>query len=45
MEKLIEEISFEADRRRGETIVIDRAYVNARLAGIAKDPDLSRYIL
>ncbi|MDD5263613.1 MAG: ATP-dependent protease ATPase subunit HslU [Candidatus Bipolaricaulis sp.] len=45
MEKLIEEISFEADRRRGETIVIDRAYVSARLAGIAKDPDLSRYIL
>ncbi len=45
MEKLMEEISFEADRRRGETIVIDRGYVTARLAGIAKDPDLSRYIL
>ncbi|MDD4904253.1 MAG: ATP-dependent protease ATPase subunit HslU [Candidatus Bipolaricaulis sp.] len=45
MEKLMEEISFEADRRRGETMVIDRAYVTARLAGIAKDPDLSRYIL
>jgi ATP-dependent HslUV protease ATP-binding subunit HslU len=45
MEKLIEEISFDADRRKGETIVIDQAYVKGRLAGIATDPNLSRYIL
>ncbi|MEW5825297.1 MAG: ATP-dependent protease ATPase subunit HslU [Candidatus Bipolaricaulota bacterium] len=45
MEKLMEEISFDADRRGGETIVIDEAYVAERLAGIAADPNLSRYIL
>jgi ATP-dependent HslUV protease ATP-binding subunit HslU len=45
MEKLMEEISFDADRKRGETVLIDKAYVDARLAGIATDPDLARYIL
>jgi ATP-dependent HslUV protease ATP-binding subunit HslU len=45
MERLVEEISFDADTRRGDTITIDEAYVNERLAGIVEDPDLSRYIL
>ncbi|MCX6099188.1 MAG: ATP-dependent protease ATPase subunit HslU [Candidatus Bipolaricaulota bacterium] len=45
MEKLMEEISFDADRKRGETVRIDKAYVDGRLAGIATDPNLSRYIL
>ena len=45
MEKLMEEISFDADGRRGETIVIDKAYVEERLSGIVEDRDLSRYIL
>jgi len=45
MEKLMEDISFEADGRRGETLVIDKAYVEERLADIVEDPDLSRYIL
>ena len=45
MEKLMEEISFDADKRRGETMHIDKAYVDARLADIATDPNLSRYIL
>ena len=45
MEKLMEEISFDADQRGGETIVIDQALVDERLAGIVQDPDLSRYIL
>jgi len=45
MEKLMEDISFEADARRGETIGIDRAYVEERLADIVEDRDLSRYIL
>ncbi len=45
MEKLMEDISFDADRRRGETVVIDAAYVHERLSGIVEDPDLSRYIL
>jgi ATP-dependent HslUV protease ATP-binding subunit HslU len=45
MEKLIEDISFDADSRRGETIVIDKAYVEDRLSDIVEDRDLSRYIL
>jgi len=45
MERLMEEISFDADVRSGETIRIDGAYVNERLADIVEDPDLSRYIL
>lgn len=45
MEKLIEEISFEADSLRGKRIVIDRDTVINRLAEIVEDPDLSRYIL
>lgn len=45
MEKLMEEISFAADERRGEKIKIDRIYVKKCLAGIVEDPDLSRYIL
>ncbi len=45
MEKLMEDISFDADGRRGETIVIDKAYVEERLSDIVEDRDLSRYIL
>jgi len=45
MEKLLEEISFEAEDRKGETVTVDQAYVRERLAMLAKDSDLSRYIL
>ncbi|MHC5110680.1 MAG: ATP-dependent protease ATPase subunit HslU [Planctomycetota bacterium] len=45
MEKLMERISFDAPEMRGETVVIDKAYVNERLAGICEDTDLSRFIL
>jgi ATP-dependent HslUV protease ATP-binding subunit HslU len=45
MGKLMEDISFDADSRRGETIVIDKAYVEERLSDIVEDRDLSRYIL
>ena len=45
MEKLVEDISFAADSRRGETLVIDKVYVEERLSDIVQDPDLSRYIL
>jgi ATP-dependent HslUV protease ATP-binding subunit HslU len=45
MEKLLEEISFDAGRRTGEAISIDTAYVNARLAELAINEDLSRYVL
>ncbi len=45
MEKLLEEISFEAEDRSGETLSVDAAFVDRQLAGIARDTDLSRYVL
>ncbi|MCK0129303.1 ATP-dependent protease ATPase subunit HslU [Erythrobacter sp. F6033] len=45
MEKLLEEISFEAEDHVGETITIDAAYVRERLEGLAGNTDLSKYIL
>ncbi len=45
MEKLIEEISFEAEEHEGETVTIDAAYVRERLDGLAGNTDLSKYIL
>ena len=45
MEKLLEDVSFEAEDRVGETVLIDADYVRLRLAGLAKDSDLSKYIL
>ena len=45
MEKLMEDISFHAPDRKGETILIDEKYVNERLADISEDTNLSRYIL
>ncbi|MEP5742411.1 MAG: ATP-dependent protease ATPase subunit HslU, partial [Marinomonas sp.] len=45
MEKLLEEISFEAEEHSGETITIDAAYVKERLSDLAGNSDLSKYIL
>ena len=45
MERLLEEISFEAEDHAGETIMIDAAYVRERLETLAGDTDLSKYIL
>ena len=45
MERLLDDVSFNATRHTGETIPIDAAYVDARLAGIAGDENLSQYIL
>ncbi|MFN7086906.1 MAG: ATP-dependent protease ATPase subunit HslU [Burkholderiales bacterium] len=45
MEKLLEEISFNAGKRSGETIVIDAAYVDERLRDLAQSEDLARYVL
>ena len=45
MEKLIEDVSFEAEDRKGETVTIDAAYVRERLADLAQDADLSKFIL
>ena len=45
MEKLLEEVSFGAARRSGETVTIDAAFVDGRLGNLAKSEDLARYIL
>ncbi|HPM05629.1 MAG TPA: ATP-dependent protease ATPase subunit HslU [Treponemataceae bacterium] len=45
METVLEELSFEADERSGETIEITSRYVEERLESIVKDQDLSKYIL
>ncbi len=45
MEKLLEEISFEAGRKSEESIVIDAAYVDGKLKELAKSEDLARYVL
>ena len=45
MEKLLEEISFTAEDRVGEEISVDAAYVDKQLSDVAKDTDLSKYIL
>ncbi len=45
MERLLDEVSFDATRLQGQQVYIDAAYVDQRLAGISRDEDLSRYIL
>ena len=45
MEKLLEQISFDAPDLPGKELTIDAAYVRARLSDITRDQDLSRYIL
>ncbi len=45
MERLLDEISFAAPDRSGETIRIDAAYVRDRVGDLAKNADLSRFIL
>jgi ATP-dependent HslUV protease ATP-binding subunit HslU len=45
LEKLLEDISFTATDRSGETVVVDAAYVAERVAPLAKKGDLSRFIL
>ena len=45
LEKLLEEISFEAGRRGAASMLIDAAYVDARLGELAKNEDLARYVL
>ncbi len=45
MEKLLEEISFEAPEKKGEKIIIDAPYVENKLQDIVQDKDLSKYIL
>jgi ATP-dependent HslUV protease ATP-binding subunit HslU len=45
MEKLLEEVSFDAEDRAGSELVVDGAYVDAQLASIARNTDLSRFVL
>jgi len=45
MERLLDEVSFDATRLGGQTITIDAAYVDARLKELSANEDLSRYIL
>ncbi|MBV8576806.1 MAG: HslU--HslV peptidase ATPase subunit, partial [Acetobacteraceae bacterium] len=45
LERLLEEISFTATDRAGDTITVDADYVNERVAPLAQKGDLSRFIL
>jgi len=45
MEKLLEDISFEAEERQGSRVTVDAAYVNGQLAAVARNTDLSKYVL
>ncbi len=45
LEKLLEDISFEAPEKKNGKLVVDRKYVKEKLSEIVKDEDLSRYIL
>lgn len=45
MEKLLETVSFEAEDRRGEELVVDAAFVDSQLSSLARNTDLSRYVL
>jgi ATP-dependent HslUV protease ATP-binding subunit HslU len=45
MEKLLEEVSFEAARHQDTVIVVDAAYVDSRLKELAQSEDLARYVL
>jgi ATP-dependent HslUV protease ATP-binding subunit HslU len=45
MERLLDEVSFNAANMTGQTILVDSAYVESRLGDLSRDEDLSRYIL
>jgi ATP-dependent HslUV protease ATP-binding subunit HslU len=45
LERLLDTLSFEAPDRGGQAVSVDRAYVDAHIGELVKDPDLSRYIL
>lgn len=45
LERLLEQLSYNAPEQDGDTITVDAAYVDEHLAGLAQDEDLSRYIL
>jgi ATP-dependent HslUV protease ATP-binding subunit HslU len=45
IEKVLEELSYSASERQGETVTVDAAYIDARLGDLVRDEDLSRFIL
>ena len=45
MEKLLEDVSFDAPEMAGRSVRVDRDYVEARLGELVEDEDLTRYIL
>jgi ATP-dependent HslUV protease ATP-binding subunit HslU len=45
MERLLDDVSFDAAALSGQTVVIDAAYVDRRLVELSQNEDLSRYIL
>ncbi len=45
MERVLDQISFDATDKSGETVVIDAAYVDEHIGDLAKDADLSKFIL
>ncbi|OWK30185.1 ATP-dependent protease ATPase subunit HslU [Sphingomonas dokdonensis] len=45
MEKLLEEVSFDAEDRAGSSVTVDAAYVEQHLASVARNTDLSRFVL
>jgi ATP-dependent HslUV protease ATP-binding subunit HslU len=45
MERILDDISFEAGDRKGETVTVDAAYVREHIGDLAKNADLSKFIL
>ena len=45
MERLLEEVSFSAGKEASDLVAIDATYVDSRLAELAENEDLSRYVL
>lgn len=45
LERLLDELSFDATEMSDKHVIIDRAYVQARLSDVIQDEDLSRFIL
>ncbi len=45
MEKLLEDVSFDAEERSGDVVKVDAAYVEQQLAEVACNTDLSKYVL
>ena len=45
LEKILEDVSFDASERGGDTVTVDATYVRDQIGELAKDTDLSKFIL